>query len=189
MSAQQTKPVLFLYKDGSQQLSDTAQPLQQLASWRNAESSSIKVFDGNGKEYFSSPASPLTRFVAGGALGKQSVVIYNTKSQPTDSLFFYLDAKTDINDGGYYKNMFDLFYKGMFADVKEGTFSIEWDGKTYNVFVPWVLDNFQTMKGLKYFLPNGKELIDIMRQSQREDGMIYSFIQYHGKCRLFFNTR
>jgi hypothetical protein len=44
--------------------------------------------------------------------------------------------------------------------------------------VPWVLDNFHTTKGLQYFLPNGKELIDIMRQSQRDDGMIYSFIQY-----------
>ena len=74
--------------------------------------------------------------------------------------------------------MFRLFYNGMFADVKDGTFPVEWNGKTYHVFVPWVLDNYQTMKGMKYFLPNGKELIDIMRQSQSSDGMIYSFIQY-----------
>ena len=74
--------------------------------------------------------------------------------------------------------MFDLFYKGMFADEKEGTYPVTWNGNTYHVFVPWVLDNFHTMKGMKYFLPNGKELIDIMRQAQREDGMIYSFVQY-----------
>jgi hypothetical protein len=64
------------------------------------------------------------------------------------------------------------------ADAKEGTYPITWNGKTYHVVVPWVLDNFHTNKGLQYFLPNGKELVDIMRQSQRDDGMIYSFIQY-----------
>ncbi len=73
----------------------------------------------------------------------------------------------------------------MFADVKEGTFSIEWNGKTYHVFVPWVLDNYQTMKGMKYFMPNGRELIDIMRQSQRDDGMIYSYIQYQDNVDYF----
>lgn len=189
LSAQQntSKPSLFLYDDISlHKNADTifAEPLQTLAL-TNAKGNSIKVFDGNGAEYFSSGIKPVTTFVAGGALGKQSVRIYNNQNKIIDSLSFYVDAKTDIDDGGYYKNMFHLFYKGMFADVKEGTFPIEWNGKTYHVIVPWVLDNFQTMKGLKYFLPNGKELIDIMRQSQRDDGMIYSFIQYQSNADYF----
>jgi hypothetical protein len=178
---------LFLYDDVSlQKHSDTTtvHPLQKLAI-AYAKGTSLKVFDGNGNVYFSSAINPITNFTVGGALGKQTVRIYNNKNQSTDSLFFYVDAITNIDDGGYYKKMFHLFYKGMFADVKEGTFPIEWNGKTYNVFVPWVLDNFQTMKGLKYFLPNGKELIDIMRQSQRSDGMIYSFIQYQENADYF----
>ena len=81
--------------------------------------------------------------------------------------------------------MFTLFYNGMFADSKKGTFPIEWNGKTYHVFVPWILDNYQTMKGMKYFMPNGKGLIDIMRQSQRDDGMIYSYIQYQHNVDYF----
>ena len=52
---------------------------------------------------------------------------------------------------------------------------------------PGVLDNFHTMKGLKYFLLNGKEVIDIIRQAQREDDMIYSFIQYMPNADFFFN--
>jgi len=182
LSAQKNgkQPSLFLSDDVSlQKRSDTAivQPLQQLAI-ANAKGTTIKVFDGNGKEYFSADVKPVTNFTVGGALGKQVIRIYDHQNKAIDSINFFVYAKTNIDDGGYYKNMFHLFYNGMFADVKEGTFPVEWNGKKYNVFVPWVLDNYQTMKGLKYFLPNGRELIDILRQSQRSDGMIYSFIQY-----------
>jgi hypothetical protein len=183
----QTKLALFVYDDVSLHANaDTIciQPLQKLAV-ANAEGNTVKVFDGNDRLYFSADAKPVTGFTVGGALGKQTVRIYNRQNKIVDSIHFFVDATTNIDDGGYYKNMFALFYKGMFADVKEGTFSVEWNGKTYNVFVPWVLDNFQTMKGLKYFLPNGKELIDIMRQSQRSDGMIYSFIQYQSNADYF----
>ncbi|MEO7046405.1 MAG: hypothetical protein ABI091_13930, partial [Ferruginibacter sp.] len=180
IAAQQNvvKPSLFLYDNVSlRQNADTmiVQPLQLLALV-NAKGSNIKVFNGDGKEYFSSLTKPIIHFTAGGALGKQIIRIYN-QDRIIDSLSFYVDAKTNIDDGGYYKKMFALFYNGMFADAKKGTFPIEWNGKTYHVFVPWVLDNYQTMKGLKYFLPNGEQLVDIMRQAQRSDGMIYSFIQ------------
>lgn len=181
LSAQDTpQPVLFACKDISTNTqhikAGSAKPLEQLALL-NAKGNTIKVFDSNGKEYFSSAGKSLITFTVGGALGTH-IIRMCSANKIADSLKFEVDAKTDIDDGGYYKSMFDLFYHGMFADVKEGTFPIEWNGKTYNVFVPWGLDNFHTMKGLKYFLPNGKELIDIQRQSQREDGMIYSFIQY-----------
>jgi hypothetical protein len=184
LSAQQNpKHSLFLYNNVLRQHADTIQPLQTLAV--ENVNGSIKVFDGNGKQYFSSETKPITTFIVGGSLGKQVVRIYNNQNKIIDSLSFYVDAKTNIDDGGYYKNMFDLFYNGMFADVKEGTFPVEWNCKTYHVIVPWVLDNFQTMEGLKYFLPNGKELIDIMRQAQRNDGMIYSFIQYQDNADYF----
>ena len=155
----------------------SAQPLEVVAL-TNAKGNTIRVFDGKGKEYVDTPVKQITTFTVGGALGKQFIRIYNNHKVTVDSISFNVDAQTDINDGGYYKNMFDLFYKGMFSDEKEGTYPITWNGNTYHVFVPWVLDNFHTMKGMKYFMPNGKELIDIMRQAQREDGMIYSFVQY-----------
>lgn len=188
LSAQQniTKPSLFLYDNVSLQKNiDTTviQPLQILAL-TNTKGNNIKVFDGDGREYFSSSIKPVIHFVVGGALGKQTVRTYN-QNKIIDSLSFYVDAKTSIDDGGYYQQMFNLFYNGMFVDNKVGTYPVTWDGKTYNVFVQWVLDNYQTMKGMKYFMPNGKELIDIMRQSQREDGMIYSYIQYQENVDYF----
>jgi hypothetical protein len=174
------KPSLLFYNNISLQPDKdtiTVVPLQKLAV-SGTKGKTIKVFDGNGRQYFASPVLSITPFIVGGALGRQVVRIYNNQNKATDSISFYVNAKTDIDDNGYYKKMFGLFYNGMFADVKKGTFPITWNGKTYHVFVPWVLDNFQTMKGLQYFLPNGKQLIDIMRQAQRSDGMIYSFIQY-----------
>ncbi|HEV8508264.1 MAG TPA: hypothetical protein VGQ53_22825 [Chitinophagaceae bacterium] len=179
-SAQENDPgsglLVFDHLLGTNSASKRVQPLQQLTIV-NPKGVLIKVIDAKGKEYFSSPVRTIVGFRAGGALGKQHVFVYD-HNKIIDSLDFVLDAFTNIDDGGYYKKMFDLFHNGMFADVKEGTFAVDWNGKTYHVFVPWVLDNFHTMKGLKYFLPNGRELVDIMRQSQREDGMIYSFIQH-----------
>ena len=138
-----------------------------------------KVYDGTGKEYVSLKLNGLVSFRIGGSLGKHVVRIFNEQNKIIDSAFINVAATTVIDDDGYYKNMFALFYNGMYADAdaKEGTYPITWNGKRYNVIVPWVLDNFQTMKGMKYFIPNGKDLVDIMRESQREDGMIYSFIQ------------
>lgn len=174
-------PVLFSYKNlsaaGYNSHVSAIEPLEVLAL-TNVQGKTIKVFDGKGKEYISLPVKNITTFTVAGALGKQVIRIYNTQNKIVDSIAFTVDAKTNIDDGGYYKKMFMLFYNGMFADEKEGTSTVTWNGKTYHVFVPWVLDNFHTTKGLKYFLPNGKELIDIMHQAQRDDGMIYSFIQH-----------
>lgn len=185
--AQDTLPILFSYDRLTQQKQHlqitSAEPLQTLALL-NLKGSAIKVFDGEGKEYASSPVKKITTFTVGGSLGNHSIRVYNN-NKVTDSIQFRVDALTNIDDKGYYKEMFNLFYKGMFADAKEGTFAVTWNGKTSHVFVPWVLDNFHTMKGMKYFMPNGKELVDIMRQSQREDGMIYSFIQYQDNVDYF----
>lgn len=180
--------VLFSYHDlvqhGSNTAITSARPLEQLAL-TNIQANTIKIFDGNGKEYAAVSVKNITTFTVAGALGKHTIRLYNTQNKLTDSITFDVDARTDIDDGGYYKKMFRLFYNGMFADRKEGTFPITWNGDTSHVFVPWVLDNFHTMKGLKYFLPNGKELVDIMRQAQRDDGMIYSFIQYMSNADYF----
>ena len=189
LSAQQntSKPSLFFYDDISlHKNADTisAEPLQTLVL-TNATGSSIKVFDGNGKQYFSSDIKPITTFTVGGALGKQVVRMYNNQHKTIDSIVFMLMHKPTLMMAVIIKTCLIFFIKACLLDEKEGVYPVTWNGNTYHVFVPWVLDNFHTMKGMKYFLPNGKELIDIMRQSQRDDGMIYSFIQYHAQCDYF----
>ena len=74
----------------------------------------------------------MVTFNVGGVLGRHVILFYDANSRTIDSLSFQVDAKTTIRDGGYYKSMFDLFYIGMFADVKEGTFPILWNGSFHN---------------------------------------------------------
>ncbi|HEY6977213.1 MAG TPA: hypothetical protein VH396_13045, partial [Chitinophagaceae bacterium] len=89
----------------------SAQPLEELALL-NAKGNTIKVFDGNNNEYFSSAIKQITTFTVGGALGTHTIRVYDGSKKVIDSLRFNVDAKTNIDDNGYYKQMFDLFYRG-----------------------------------------------------------------------------
>src|SRR3954452_22525002 len=102
------KPTLFLHGSNSFRQTDSsfAQPLQQLGLV-NVKGTSISVFDAKGRAYFSSPLKAVKLFTVGGALGKQIVRVYNNQHVAVDSVVFYVNAKTNIDDGGYYKQMFN----------------------------------------------------------------------------------
>ncbi|MCY7330429.1 MAG: hypothetical protein LH618_17905, partial [Saprospiraceae bacterium] len=150
----------------------------------NAKGNTLIVIDGAGKEYFRAAVRPVLTFTAGGALGSHTVRAINQKGKPTDLFTFKLDARTSIDDGGYYKSMFDLLYRGLEGSAADGS-EVRWNGKTYRYFVPWILDHCQTMKGQKYFKGYGAELVDLLRETQRADGMIYSFVQYMDNADYF----
>ena len=158
-------------------------PLDELLV-TNAKGNTLVVIDGAGKEYFRAAVRPVVTFTAGGALGSHTVRTIDQKGKPTDLFRFNLDARTSIDDGGYYKNMFDLVYRGLEGSPADGS-EVMWNGKTYRYFVPWILDHCQTMKGQKYFKGYGAELVDLLRETQREDGMIYSFVQYMDNADYF----
>lgn len=151
----------------------SAHPLDAL-SIVNAEGKTITVADGDGDIYFSSPAQKIVTFYVAGALGRHTINISNKKGMTTSTFPFDVDTATDIDDGGHYKEMFDLFYTSMQTD----TGSVVWHGSRYRYFVPWGLDHCHTMKGLKYFYGFGEEFVDLMRQAQRDDGMIWSFVEH-----------
>ncbi|HEY4935815.1 MAG TPA: hypothetical protein VII44_04510 [Puia sp.] len=153
-----------------------AHPLETL-SIVGAKGKTIQITDGQGNIYFKNTVQPVVDFMVGGILGRHTIYVADSKGNKKVLFTFNVDASTDIDDGGYYKNMFDLFNKGMEGNPADGS-AISWNGKTYKYFVPWVLDHCQTMKGLKYFKSYGAEFVDLMRQAQRGDGMIYSFVQY-----------
>jgi hypothetical protein len=150
-----------------------AQPLDNLL-FIAKKGQMITVTDGQGKEYFRGIAQPEIRFTVSGALGKHQISMIDKKGQKAGLQSFEVKAETQVEAGQYYNAMFEMFKKGMDSEVGD----IIWNGKKYHYFVPWMLDHCHTMKGLKYFDGRGYEFVDIMRQSQRQDGMIYSFIQY-----------
>lgn len=152
----------------------SARPLDQLTVY-NPDGSQITVFDGQGRVYFTSSQKPFAGFRVGGSLGNHQVKMKNSKGMVSTATI-KVETDTRIDDAGYYKNMFDLFYRGMCVYDADGEESIEWNGKIYRYFVQWGLDHCHTMKGMKYFKGSGAEFVDLMKAIQRNDGMIWSFV-------------
>ncbi|MDD6211363.1 MAG: hypothetical protein PUB21_12265 [Bacteroidales bacterium] len=152
------------------------EPFEKLALIGIENGKTVKVFDAKGLEYVSLPVSDTLSFSVAGNLGKQAVVVYDKKGKEVARRNFMVDAKTKIDDGGRYTDMFNLFYKGMLVYSPTGVEHTYLDGKRINYFVPWGLDHYHTLKGMQYFSPVGYDFLDLMREKQRKDGMIWSFI-------------
>ena len=140
-------------------------------------SGTVSVKDGGGREYVNIPAADKVEFYAGGAEGNHTVTLYDRKGSLLAETTFRLEAKTDISDGGKFSELFDLLYNGMLVYSPTGYEEVTWKGKTYRYFVNWVLDNNNTTKGMQYFSPYSRDLTDLLRENQKPDGMIWSFVQ------------
>ncbi|NJK87393.1 MAG: hypothetical protein HC906_16835 [Bacteroidales bacterium] len=73
--------------------------------------------------------------------------------------------------------LFSLLYNGMLVYDPDGYEQTTWNGKTYRYFVSWVLDNNNTAKGMQYFSPYSGDMIDLFRENQQPNGMIWSFVR------------
>ena len=142
-----------------------------------AGDNNISVTDGAGNEYFSANAGGGTDFdfVVGGALGTHTVRVTDGAGNITDTLDFNVDAKSEVNDrGGKFKKLFDILEYTM--NIYGGVGSIIHEGKEYKNFVMWILDHLHTAKGFKYLSPHADGLVNVLKEMQKDDGMIWSFI-------------
>ncbi|HZZ17859.1 MAG TPA: hypothetical protein VFE25_00735 [Opitutaceae bacterium] len=163
-----------------------ARPLDELVVDAPA-GTSVEVRDAAGKVYVNTKGGGRVSFLAAGALGRQEVAFRDEGGREVGNSGFNLEAETSVDDGGKYKDMFTLFHNGMSADVPGGVDATKWNGRTYHFFVTWVLDNYHTAKGMKYFSPYGTDFVDMMRAAQREDGMIWSNIN-PGQAVAYYKT-
>jgi len=138
---------------------------------------SVSLTDGNGVEYLKMQVSGSKTFLAGGATGLHTAGLYDRKGNLLSTTHFRVEAKTEINDGAKFSELFDLLYKGMLVYSPTGYEEVNWNGKTYRYFVNWVLDNNNTTRGMQYFSPYSRDLTDLLRENQKPDGMIWSFVQ------------
>lgn len=154
----------------------TAQPLDILVV-ENPMGKTIVVTDGDGREYVRSSAKPSVKFTVGGVLGTHRVWAVGNDKKRREVVVFEVNAKTQINDNGTYQSLFEMCYNGMNRrDAENGVAT--WNGQKYRYFVPWILDHGHTMRGQKYFYGFGHEFLNLLKETQRPDGMIYSFYQY-----------
>jgi hypothetical protein len=121
-------------------------------------------------------AAPNVTFNAGGAAGKQTVTLLDNAGRLVGSTTFLLEAPTSISDGGKMAELYAICYRGMMSEGKRGFREFKYKGKGYNMYVSWDLDNNNVMNGIQYFVPHGNGLTDLLRETQREDGMIWSFV-------------
>jgi hypothetical protein len=148
----------------------------------------ISISDGKGVEYFKTKISGKQSFFAGGAPGLQTARLFNIKGKLTASTAFRVEAQTDISDGGKIFELFNLLHNGMLVYSPSGYEEVNWNGRTYRYFVNWVLDNNNTMKGMQYFSPYSRDLVDLFRENQKSDGMIWSFVQPDSGDYHYFET-
>ncbi|MFQ3677987.1 MAG: hypothetical protein SNJ74_08590, partial [Fimbriimonadaceae bacterium] len=133
----------------------------------------LTVADSMGRVVFDQDVSPGPVPVAvGGNLGPQSVLFRPASGQPPTRLYWTVEAETRIDDeGGEFGELLRYLHYTMARFGENRT--VRWRGKTYHFFVCWLRDHVHTLKGMKYFERELKSGIDLYRDSQRSDGMIW----------------
>ena len=154
-----------------------ARPLDSLrVAGTGDPASTVVVRDGAGHEYFRAAAAPSVEFAVGGALGEQTVQTLDANGHVLDELRFTADAQTSLEDGdGRFQELFGVLRKTMCCHSPTGEYTQHWHGRDYRMFVHWILDHFHTAKGMQYFSDATAGLVDLLAETQREDGMIWSF--------------
>jgi len=147
----------------------------------------LTVQDAINREYFRKATDQKVIITVSGTAGRHKVTLLDKDGIAIDSATFMVEAITSIDDGGRIGEMFRLFHKGMLVngdDIQQVT----WNGKKYHFFVPWVLDNNNTGKGMKYFSPYSGDMVDLFRQTQAPNGMIWSFVNSNMNDFFYYKT-
>lgn len=151
--------------------SQPTSPLQTL-TLRDVPPGLLTVSDGRGRVYVSQTVSGEASFTAGGAAGWHTARVCDESGMELQSLQFRLEAHTQIQESsGHFRELLDICYYTM-ADEALKHYT-RYQGKTYYYLVDWLRDHVHTLKGMKYFEPKLRSGIELYRDSQREDGLIW----------------
>lgn len=139
-----------------------------------AESGHITVTDGKGRVYVRTQAAPTVTFTIGGAPGYHLVTLADDAGQERARFAFEVHAETRLDDdGSQFSDLLKMLHFTMIANPWGERGYMRWNGHTYTFFVRWLRDHVHVLKGMKYFAGDLKDGIDLYRDSQREDGMIW----------------
>jgi hypothetical protein len=134
------------------------------------------VRDGAGRVYVREPAKGGVKFVVAGALGTHLLTLEDRAGKTVQTAAFTVQCQTGIDDeGGRFRDLLqNLYYTMIHFNEPKNQLAL---GKVYKFFVCWLRDHVHTMKGMKYFEGDLKTGIDLYRDTQREDGMIWDNVQ------------
>ncbi len=132
----------------------------------------LLVLDGEGTLYFDRRVTLPASFRTGGALGAHTVLLLDQDGKLVGHSSLQVDAHTEIREeSGEFQHLLDTLYWTMASDGPIG--ARRHNGRVYTYWVDWLLDNTNTLKGMRYFWPEVKQSFEIFSVTQREDGMIW----------------
>ena len=132
----------------------------------------LLVLDGQGRCYVDRRVTLPDSFLSGGALGTHAVLLFDESGNLKGRSSFLLDATTSIHEPtGEFDYLLQTLYWTMASDGPVG--ARRHNGKVYTYWDNWVLDNTNTLKGMRYFWPEVRQGFEIFAVTQREDGMIW----------------
>lgn len=132
----------------------------------------LLVLDGQGRCYVDRRVTLPDSFLAGGALGTHAVLLFDESGNLSGRASFLLDAATSIHEPtGEFEHLLHTLYWTMASDGPVG--ARRHDGRVYTFWVNWLMDNTNTLKGMRYFWPEVRQGFEIFSVTQREDGMIW----------------
>jgi len=108
----------------------------------------------------------------GGALGTHTILLLDENDAIYRRAHFSIDATTSLReDSGNFAELLETLYWTM---VSDGPVSARrHDGKVYMYWDNWVLDNTNSLRGMRYLWPEVRQGFEIFAATQREDGMIW----------------
>ncbi len=132
----------------------------------------LLVLDGEGISYLDQDVALPASFRTAGALGTHAVLLLDSDGKLVGRAGLQVDARTEIRESsGEYQHLLDTLYWTMASDGPVG--ARRHDGVVYTYWVDWLLDNTNTLKGMRYFWPDVKQSFEFFSVTQREDGMIW----------------
>jgi hypothetical protein len=132
----------------------------------------IQVRDGNHHVYFETMTAGECEIVLGGALGTHSVSLIAGNGACLGMRTLRVDCTTVIEDeGGAMGDLLKDLYWTMTADGP--VTAMRYKGQVFTCWDTWLMDNTNTLKGMKYFWPEVTSNVEFYTASQREDGMVW----------------
>jgi hypothetical protein len=132
----------------------------------------LLLLDGEGVTYFDQDVKLPASFRPGGALGTHTVLLLDAERQAHGPRQFFRGhahrdsrAERRVSTSAGHVVLDHGF--GWSVGARRH------NGRVYTYWVDWLLDNTNTLKGMRYFWPEVRQSFEIFSVTQREDGMIW----------------
>lgn len=139
----------------------------------------LRVLDSAGGETFRRRVcfGDVVKFRAAGRLGCHRVELLDAAGEVQGETSYELGARTKVEENtGRYGELMEILWRTMQSYTPTGTMCFHWKGREYWHYVHWILDHSHTAKGMQYFAPGAAGLVELLSETQREDGLIWSWV-------------